>query len=286
MLPPPPPTDPDVPISGIRFLTRELRSWWHTAPTVTRWLGDVTPASSAIHCRFVPRFAGYKVPSRFPSMALSTRRPPSLHRVPASPVPRLPRYYAGATTSRSRIPGRSWCSLPGSMPPLVASCLAAALLADPRVPTRPGSLVNRSPDLRCLRRHGRIRDLIGSQAIRSVPLPRLLTPAGPVRPRLGGRPGAAPAHRATKAPALDDIVANLPRLQYPLPTLHECRCLTRARLASGWLARLCRERVQPSGSRPKVSAWLHRLPPLLSFLSRSACICGKILLAIVTLAAR
>src|SRR5271169_1263363 len=35
-------------------------------------------------------------------------------------------------------------------------------------------------------------DLIGSQAIRSVPLPRLLTPAGSRRPRLGGRPDAAP----------------------------------------------------------------------------------------------
>ncbi len=260
MLPPSPPTDPDLPISSIRFLTREVRSWWRTTPTMTHWSGDVGPASSAIHCRFVPRLPGYKVPSRFPPMVLSTRRPPSLHRVPASPVPRLPRYYEGATTSRSRIPGRLCCSLPGSMPPLVASCPAAALLTDPRASARPGRLFNRPPDLRCLRQHGRIRDLIGSQAIRSVPLPRLLTPAGPVRPRHGGRPGAAPAHRATKAPAFDDIVANLPRLQYPLPTLHECRCLTHARLASGWLARRCRDGVQPSGSLPKVSVLLHRLP--------------------------
>lgn len=138
--------------------------------------------------------------------------------------------------------------------PSIVSCLAAALPPDPRVSARPGSLFNRSPNLRCLRRHGRIRDLIGSQAIRSIPLPRLLTPAGPVRPRLGGRPDAAPAHRATKAPAFDDFVAIIPRLQYLLPTLHECRCLTHARLASGWLARLCREGVQPSGSLPKVSA--------------------------------
>ena len=47
-----------------------------------------------------------------------------------------------------------------------------------------------------------------------------------------------------------------------------------ARLASGWLARRCREGVQPSGSLPKVSVCLHRLPPFLSFLSRSAFICG------------
>src|SRR5207302_953510 len=35
----------------------------------------------------------------FPPTALSARRLPSLLRVPASPVPRSPRYYEGATTS-------------------------------------------------------------------------------------------------------------------------------------------------------------------------------------------
>jgi len=44
----------------------------------------------------------------FPSMGLSSRRPPSLRRVPASPVPRVQRYYEGATTSRARIPGPLW----------------------------------------------------------------------------------------------------------------------------------------------------------------------------------
>src|SRR6266700_2959488 len=41
-----------------------------------------------------------------PSMTLSTRRLPFLRRVPASPVPRHPRYYEGATTSHSRIRSR------------------------------------------------------------------------------------------------------------------------------------------------------------------------------------
>jgi hypothetical protein len=91
-----------------------------------------------------------------------------------------------------------------------------------------------------------------------------LTPAGPGRPRLGGRPDATPAHRATKAPAIDDFVAIFPRLRYRLPTLHECRCLDHARLASDWLTRLCREQVQPPGSRQKVSVRLHRPPPSLS----------------------
>src|SRR6266849_2162843 len=39
-------------------------------------------------------------------MALSSRRLPSLLRVPASPVPRSRRYYEGATTSHPRVHGR------------------------------------------------------------------------------------------------------------------------------------------------------------------------------------
>src|SRR5271165_6718495 len=50
----------------------------------------------------------------FPATALIPWRPPSLARVPVSPVPRGQRYYEGATTSRLRIPGRLSVSLPGS----------------------------------------------------------------------------------------------------------------------------------------------------------------------------
>ena len=144
-------------------------------------------------------------------------------------------------------------SLPGSMSPLVCFVSRRGAPGGPEGARQARQFVQPVSQFRCLRQHGRIRDLIGSQAIRSVPLPRLPTPAGSVRPRLGGRPDTAPAHRATKAPAYDDFVAIIPRLQYLLPTLHECRCLTHARLASGWLACLCREGVQPSGSLPKVS---------------------------------
>jgi hypothetical protein len=49
-----------------------------------------------------------------PSMTLSSRHLPSLHRVPASPVPRCQRYYEGATTSHSRICDRLFVSLPQS----------------------------------------------------------------------------------------------------------------------------------------------------------------------------
>src|SRR5262249_56531572 len=58
----------------------------------------------------------------FPSTVLSSRRLPFLDRVPASPVPRRPQFYGGATTSRSRIPSHLFVSLPGpTLPPLFVS---------------------------------------------------------------------------------------------------------------------------------------------------------------------
>ncbi len=44
----------------------------------------------------------------FRSTVLCSWRLPSLGRVPVSPVPRLQRYYEGATTSRPRDPGPLW----------------------------------------------------------------------------------------------------------------------------------------------------------------------------------
>src|SRR5215468_2786201 len=44
--------------------------------------------------------------------------PPSLRRVPASPVPHYPRYYEGATTSRSRKPAPLCFRLPAPHAPL------------------------------------------------------------------------------------------------------------------------------------------------------------------------
>jgi len=161
MLPSLPPTDPDVPISGIRFLTGELRSRRSMTPSVTRLVeismsksitqrspvDSATPrldlASSAIRCRFVDRFARPKVLSCFPSTVLSSRRLPFLDRVPARPVPRRHQYYEGATTSRSRIPSHLLVSLPG---PTLTSMIRVSQLALPaawRTPSRPGSLFNR-----------------------------------------------------------------------------------------------------------------------------------------------
>ena len=86
-----------------------------------------------------------------------------------------------------------------------------------------------------------------SQAIHPVPLLRSRTPAEPTVPRHTGTVDAAPASSTARAPACRTI-SGLPR------GLNTC-CLRfendvatiPARLASGWLAHLCREGVEPSG---------------------------------------
>src|SRR5262249_19980578 len=56
---------------------------------------------------------------------------------------------------------------------------------------------------------------------------------------------AAPALPTAKASAVDEFRGSITRLWHLLPTLQE-RCVTiPARLTSGWLARLCREGVDP-----------------------------------------
>ncbi len=79
------------------------------------------------------------------STVLIPWRPPSLARVPVSPVPRGQRYYEGATTSRLRIPGRLFVSLPGSAR---SSAVRARLGGAPgwlEDPSGPGHLVSRPP---------------------------------------------------------------------------------------------------------------------------------------------
>src|SRR5712671_6715966 len=68
--------------------------------------------SLAIHVVSWTRFAECMSRPLFLDMVLSSRRLPSLLRVPASLVPRSRRYYEGATTSHLRISGRLFCSLP------------------------------------------------------------------------------------------------------------------------------------------------------------------------------
>jgi hypothetical protein len=107
---------------------------------------------------------------------------------------------------------------------------------------------------------GRERDLPGSQAIHPVPLPRSTTPAESTIPRL--------LTVSSMLPHSDDsegfsvmVISGLSRgfstcclrFKNGVATIH-------AKLASGWLARLYREGVEPSGSLQKVSD--HILIPL------------------------
>ena len=96
-----------------------------------------------------------------------------------------------------------------------------------------------------LRGHGWV--LSGLQAIHPVPLLRSWTPVESACPRHSGHVDAAPAIRTTRASALTDFEADSRSFSTCSPTLRTSCCHSRARLASGWLAGLCREGVEPSG---------------------------------------
>ena len=110
---------------------------------------------------------------------------------------------------------------------------------------------------------GHERDLPGSQAVRPVPLPRSRTPAEPTTPRLLTVPSMLPPLFPRQG--LQRLM-NFEALSRGLST-----CCLRfrngvatipAKLASGWLARLYREGVEPSGSLQEVSDHISP-PPLL-----------------------
>jgi hypothetical protein len=88
MLPPSPPTDPDVPDYSIRFFTGELRWRWRVDAIGHSLVEDRFLARSAIHWHFVVRLRSPCLLACVLPMALSARRPPSLLRVPPSTVPR------------------------------------------------------------------------------------------------------------------------------------------------------------------------------------------------------
>jgi hypothetical protein len=173
----------------------------------------------------------------FPSAVLSSRRPPSLDRVPVSPVPRRRQYYEGATTSHPRIPGRLFVSLPGPTRFLLASCsLLPALPGRRRPPPRARIIVRPAILFAGAHSRGRERDLSGSQAPHPVPLPRSKTPAEPTVLANNGTVDAAPASVTTKASAL--LISGLPRgfstccLRFK-NGVATATCKTRFRLA-GW----------------------------------------------------
>src|SRR6266478_6337076 len=100
---------------------------------------------------------------------------------------------------------------------------------------------------------GRQWDLSGLQVIHPVSLLRSWTPVEPMCPCLGGHIGAAPTSGTVKASDDKHFGAQSRSFDTCSPTLRVSCCHSRARLASGWLAGLYREGVEPSGSLRKVS---------------------------------
>lgn len=156
-----------------------------------------------------------------------------------SPVPRLQRYYEGATTSHTRIGGRLFASLP---PPTASSVFVfAAALPEARsgLPGQDawsaGHPTSGSPYV----------DANGISQVFRQSVPCLCSVPGPRSNRrvlaLDGHASAAPAIRTAKASALADFGAN-PQLRHLLPYASRVSlphtCKARFRLAgsasAGW----------------------------------------------------
>jgi hypothetical protein len=155
-----------------------------------------------------------------------------------------------------RLSGHLFASLPGSTR---SSSVRVSQLALPegRRAFRARVVVQPATRSAGLLARGRERDLPGSQAIHPVPLPRSSTPAEPTIPRLfDGSVDAAPALPTAKASALMNFGAQSRGLGTRCLRFKNDVATIPARLASGWLAHLCREGVKPSGSLQKVSVRL------------------------------
>ena len=150
-----------------------------------------------------------------------------------------------------RIPGHLFVSLPGSTlsSSVRVSQLALALPEGRRGPSGPGSLFNRRPQLPACSR-------VGVSGISQVPRRSILCLCLGLRPRpnrrslaIGGFVDAAPAPTTAKASASMDISGLSRGFSTCCLRFTSGVATTHARLASGWLARLYREGVEPSGSR-------------------------------------
>jgi len=157
-------------------------------------------------------------------MVLKAWRLPSLGRVPVSPVPRFHRYDEGTTTSRPRVPGCSLVSLPGPTSPFFASCPAIGAPGGQKGGHRAWVLCSAGDTISGKSSRGRERDLIGSQAIHPVPLPRFQTPAGSTTPRPWRCRRCCPRSVRGEGSDVSRFRGHLAGLQYLLPTLHERRC--------------------------------------------------------------
>ena len=151
----------------------------------------------------------------------------------------------------SRLSGRLFVSLPGSTLPssVRVSQLALALPEGRRGPSGPGPLFNRRPQVSACSR-------VGVSGISQVPRRSILCLCLGPRPRPNRRSLAyCRFHRC--CPHSDDSEGFSVMVISGLSRGFSTCCLRfmsgvaviHARLASGWLARLYREGVEPSGSR-------------------------------------
>src|SRR6516164_7563908 len=163
----------------------------------------------------------------------------------------------------SRLSGRLFGSLPEpTLPSSVrVSQLALALPEGRRVPSGPGSLFNRRPDLP-------VCSHVDVNGTSQVPRRSILCLCPVLRPRPNRRPLAYLTVSSMLPPLLQRRrLQRLMNFGALLRGFSTC-CLrfksdvatTHAKLASGWLARLYREGVEPSGSLQKVSD--HTIVPL------------------------
>ena len=182
--------------------------------------------------------------------SLTTWHPPSLERVPVSPVPRRHEYYEGATTPTLRITGHLFVSLPVSTRALHASCsLIAALPGGVEVPRRARIIVQPAIPLPA-------RSHVDVSGTSQVPRQSVLCLCSVLRPRPNRRTlanngcvDAAPAKRRAKAPACYQFRGYRGASAHAVYASRAVLPPPHARLASGWRARLCREGVEPSGLR-------------------------------------
>jgi hypothetical protein len=95
----------------------------------------------------------------------------------------------------------------------------------------------------------RERDLPGSPAIRPMPLPRSTTPAGPTPPLPWRWRRCCPRAYHGEGPSILSFRGYSRGFSIRCLRFENGVAAVQARLATGWLAGLCREGVEPSGSR-------------------------------------
>jgi len=170
-------------------------------------------------------------------------------------VPRLQRYYQGATTSCPRVAFGSLVSPAGSTGACRGSCSPWALPPPCRPGDGPGSGFHAGNPPSSVIARGQVQDLPGSLAIHPVTLRQSTTPDDPLRLANGGASGAAPTRKTMRASSSQTEFEAYSAASSPAVYASR-RALPHAMqdsLPAGWL-RLCRAGVEPAGPRREVSA--------------------------------